>query len=252
MAASRSIEHPAQRDAIHDTALHAKAHDATCALVHHHENPMRPQDRRFASKQVETPQTVLRVTEDRDPGRPRRVWRRPAPGGENPPHDILVERNTEGQGDLLRDAWTTPRRIPLFHVDDGGHHVLARSPWARLLPDRVREQQAILPSLQCAMKTEERGGLQDNRGTDQPARAHEEHVHAGNDAIREAEIRCTLPGPIQDQELLFEEHGFGDHRTGAAGTGKSGECRQQMENENGQIAHTTILPRGQNTEMLMI
>lgn len=28
--------------------------------------------------------------------------------------------NTEGQGDLLGDSWTTPGRIPLFHVGDGG------------------------------------------------------------------------------------------------------------------------------------
>jgi hypothetical protein len=33
----RSIEHPAQRDAIHDTAMHAKSHNATRAVVHHHD-----------------------------------------------------------------------------------------------------------------------------------------------------------------------------------------------------------------------
>ena len=64
---SRSIEHPAQPHAINDAALHAKADDATRALVHHDENPVRAQDRRFTSKQIETPQTVLRVTEDREP-----------------------------------------------------------------------------------------------------------------------------------------------------------------------------------------
>ena len=54
--------------------MHAKAHDATRAVVHHDEHPMGAQDGRFASKQIETPQTVLRVTEDREPGRPRRDW----------------------------------------------------------------------------------------------------------------------------------------------------------------------------------
>ena len=44
--------------------------------------------------------------------------------------------------------------------------------------------------------------IQDDRGTDQPARAHEEHAHTGDDAIRETEIRCTLPGPVEDQELV--------------------------------------------------
>jgi hypothetical protein len=102
------------------------------------------------------------------------------------------------------------------------------------------------------MKAEERGGLQDNRGTDQPAWAHEEHTHSSDDAIREAEIRCTLPGPIEDQELLLEKHGFRDHRTSAAGTGKPRDGCQQMENEDGQVAHATILPRRQTAQMRMI
>ena len=42
--------------------------------VHNHENPIRLQCDRFASKQIKTPHTVLRVTEEREPGRPSRVW----------------------------------------------------------------------------------------------------------------------------------------------------------------------------------
>jgi hypothetical protein len=56
------------------------------------------------------------------------------------------------------------------------------------------------------MKAQERGGLQDDRGTDQPIRAHDECTHASNDAGREAEIRRPFPGPIEDQQLLLEEH----------------------------------------------
>src|SRR5262245_45823398 len=110
----------------------------------------------------------------------------------------LADRNIEGQGDLLRDSWTPPRRIPSFHVDDGGHDVAARPSRARLLPYRGREQQPVFPRLQRSMKAEERGGLQDNRGTDQPARAHEERTDASDDALGEAKIRCPLPGPTQD------------------------------------------------------
>jgi hypothetical protein len=105
--------------------------------------------------------------------------------------------------------------------------------------------------LSARMKAQERGGLQDNCGTDQPALAHEECTHANDDGIREAEIRCPLPGPIEDQQLL-EEHGFGDHRTGAAGTGKSGDYREQVENEDGQVTHATILSRQHRAEIPMI
>src|SRR6266849_7186078 len=111
VATCRSVEYAAQPHAIHCTAVHSKAHDATRALVHHHEHPMGAEDGRFASKQIDAPQTVLRVPQDREPGRPRRVRFRRVPHSENASHHILVHRNTEGQGDLLRDSWTTPCRI---------------------------------------------------------------------------------------------------------------------------------------------
>jgi hypothetical protein len=67
------------------------------------------------------------VTKDREPGRPRRVWFRLVPSRENASHHILVDGNTEGQGDLLRDPWTSPDRVPLFHVDDRSDDLLAGS-----------------------------------------------------------------------------------------------------------------------------
>ena len=45
---------------------------------------------------------------------------------------------------------------------------------------------------------------------------------------------------------MLDEHGFGDHGTRAAGTGESGDRRQQMQKQDGQIAHRTILPRSRN------
>ena len=45
----------------------------------------------------------------------------------------------------------------------------------------------------------------------------------------------------EDQQLLLDEHRFGDHGTRAAGTGESGDCRQQMNEEDGQVAHGVIV-----------
>jgi hypothetical protein len=87
------------------------------------------------------------------------------------------------------------------------------------------------------MEPQERGGFQDDRGTDQPARAHEERTHAGDDTISEAEMGCTFPGTIEDHQLLLDEHGFGHDGTRAAWTGEPGDRRQQMEKKDGQIAH---------------
>ena len=70
VGSNRAIEHLAQRHAIDDGAVHAEAHDAPGALVHHDEHPVCAQGRRFAPKQIKTPQTILRVTKHREPGGP--------------------------------------------------------------------------------------------------------------------------------------------------------------------------------------
>jgi len=96
------------------------------------------------------------------------------------------------------------------------------------------------------METQERGGFQDDRGTDQPARAHEERTEPGDHAVGEAEIGRPFPGTIENQQLVLDEDGFGHHGTGAAGTGKSGDRRQQMQNKDSQVAHATILANPRN------
>jgi hypothetical protein len=46
--------------------------------------------------------------------------------------------------------------------------------------------------------------------------------------------------------LLLNENGLGHHGTGPAGTGEPGDSRQQMENQDGQIAHGPIVPSWRN------
>src|SRR5712692_470954 len=71
-------------------------------------------------------------------------------------------------------------------------------------------------------------------------------THAGDPAIREAEIGGPFPGTIENQQLVLDEHGFGDYGARAAGAGQSGNCRQHMQKKDGQIAHRTILARSRN------
>jgi hypothetical protein len=47
---------------------------------------------------------------------------------------------------------------------------------------------------------------------------------------------------------VLDEDGFGDHGTGAAWTGKPGDCRQQMQKEDRQIAHSSILARSRSAQ----
>jgi hypothetical protein len=50
---------------------------------------------------------------------------------------------------------------------------------------------------------------------------------------------------------LRDEHGFGHHGTGADGTGEPGDGRQQMQKQDGQIAHRTILPRSRDGQRML-
>ena len=83
------------------------------------------------------------------------------------------------------------------------------------------------------MEAQEGGGLQDDRDTDQPARAHEQRTEAGDHAIAEQEARRTLLGAIEDQQLLLDEYGFGHDGTHAAGPGEPSDGRQHMQKKDG-------------------
>ena len=70
------------------------------------------------------------------------------------------------------------------------------------------------------MEAKERGGFQDDGDTDQPARPHEQRTEAGDHAIPEPEGWRTLPGAIEDQQLLLDEQRFGHDGTHPAWTGE--------------------------------
>jgi hypothetical protein len=76
------------------------------------------------------------------------------------------------------------------------------------------------------------GGFQEDGNTDQPARPHEQRTEAGDHAIPEPEACLPLPGAIDDQQLLLDEHRFGDDGAHAAGSGESSDGRQHMQNKD--------------------
>jgi hypothetical protein len=51
----------------------------------------------------------------------------------------------------------------------------------------------------------------------------------------------AFPGPIEDQQLLLDEQGLCHHGLRAAGTGEPGDRRQEVEKQDDQLAHGTIL-----------
>ena len=96
------------------------------------------------------------------------------------------------------------------------------------------------------MQAQQRGRFEDNRGTDQPARVDEDRTQTSDHAIRGTEIGRSFSRTIEDQQLVLDEHRFGHHRAGAAGTGEPGNGRQQMQKQDGQIAHRRMLSRSRH------
>jgi len=92
------------------------------------------------------------------------------------------------------------------------------------------------------MQSQQGRRFEDNRGAGQPARADEACAQSSDYPIERTEIRRALSRPIQDQQLVLDEHGLSHHGAGATGPDKPGDGRQQMQKQNGQITHGSILP----------
>ena len=101
------------------------------------------------------------------------------------------------------------------------------------------------------MQAQQRGRLDNNRGTDQTTGADEDRTQTGDHAIRGAEIGRSFSRTVEDQQLVLNEHGFAHHRAGTGGTGESGNGHQQMQKHDRQIAHRRILPRSRHGQRVL-
>jgi hypothetical protein len=72
---------------------------------------------------------------------------------------ILVNLNAESQRDLLRNSWTSPGGIELFHLDDSFDKFSSRPFWTGLVPCTWRKKEAVFPFLQCLVEVQESGGF---------------------------------------------------------------------------------------------
>ena len=81
------VEHAAQVDARDGSRVHADTHQTTGEVIHDHEHPIRPQHERFAAKQVDAPEAIGGVSDDRQPRRAGPVGGGPIVLGEDATHD---------------------------------------------------------------------------------------------------------------------------------------------------------------------
>src|ERR1035437_6164556 len=87
------------------------------------------------------------------------------------------------------------------------------------------------------MKSEQRGGPEDHRGSADPVRAQKQCPEPEQNALQSAEIGRSVPGPIENQELLLKQEVLGHYGPSTTGFNDSGQRGQQMSKEQQQVLH---------------
>ena len=116
---------------------------------------MGPQGGRFAPEQIQTPEAVLQVANEGQPGWPPGVLFRSVVTGENPSNHVFVDGDVESQGNLLSNARTAPGGIALLHLDNGFNEFFVGSFWAGPTPALGGEEPAILSVPQSLVEAQE-------------------------------------------------------------------------------------------------
>ena len=100
-----------------------------------------------------------------------------------------------------------------------------------------RKQHAVLSFAQHTVEMQQSGRLQNDGGTNSTCGAHEQVAQAGDDPIRGAQVGRTLAPAIEDEQLMPDQHGFGDNGTESTWPRQSGQGDDQMNEYDSQVAH---------------
>src|ERR1700722_15509604 len=112
--------------------MNAEPNDPACALIHHDQDPVRPQRCRLTPEQIYAPEAVFHMAQESQPRRTTGARSRQAVLSENPPYHVFVDLKVERQCDLLGESRTAPVGITLLHLDDHMDEFCARSSRAGL------------------------------------------------------------------------------------------------------------------------
>ena len=131
------VEHATNVDAGDGSAVHADADETTRELVHDHEHPVAPEHDRLASKEVDAPEAVCGVADERQPRGPASARSRAIVFRQHAVHDVLVDVDPERLRDDARNPWTAEPRIARLEFDDGLDECLVRALRSGLLRARA-------------------------------------------------------------------------------------------------------------------
>jgi hypothetical protein len=151
--------------------------------------------------------------------------------------NVLVDLDSEGQSNLLRNPRAAPAGITPFHFNDGVDQFFIWSFRTRLAPAFGGKQHAVLSFAQRVVETQQSGRLQNDGRAEKASRVQKQGAQTGDETIRGSQIGSALPASIQDAELMFDEHRLGNHGTEAARSRQSDQCDHQMNENDDDVAH---------------
>jgi hypothetical protein len=79
--------------------------------------------------------------------------------------------------------------------------------------------------------------LQNDCRAQQTHSLHEQRAQTRDHSIRRAEIGCALAASIQNQELMAEQQGFGEHATEPAGLSQPDHNHDQVKKKEEEVTH---------------
>jgi hypothetical protein len=152
--------------------------------------------------------------------------------------NVLIDLHTESQRDLLRNAGATPAGITPLHCHYSLDEVFVGSLRARPTAAPGRKQHAVLSFAQQTVEMQQSGRLQNDGGTKDTCRAHEQGTQAGDDPIRGTQIGRTIAPAIEDEQLMPDQHGFGDNGAESTRPHQSSQGYDHMNEYDSEVAHS--------------
>src|SRR5450755_2747399 len=133
-----SVEYATDRHAVEVCRLDADADDPACEEIHDNHDPVAPEHNGLTSEQIDAPQTVLHVSDEREPG-----WTIASRGtsemlSEDAAHDVFVDLDPKRVRNLLGNSRTTEARIAVLHFQDRRDEFLRGpfGPWSLTVSGR--------------------------------------------------------------------------------------------------------------------
>jgi hypothetical protein len=112
------IEHATDRHAIDVSRRDAEADDLAREMIHHNHDPVALEHNGLTSEQIDAPQAVLHVADDREPGGSLISGGRSEMPSEEAAHDVFVDLDAKCVSNLLGNSRTTEARIAVLHFED--------------------------------------------------------------------------------------------------------------------------------------